>query len=76
VVVGYIIGVPVLIASVSALMQSLAGSMQMTIPTRLNAGYMLLGFVVVMFTYQVAKLLSKKKVNAIPMSEALKAGME
>jgi len=76
VVIGYIIGVPVLLASVTALMQSLADSMQMTIPARLSAWSMLLGFVIVMFTLQSAKMLSKKKVNRVPMSEALKAGIE
>jgi putative ABC transport system permease protein len=76
VVLGYLIGIPVLLASVTALMQSLAGSMQMTIPARLNPWYVLFGFVIVMVTYQIAKLLSRKKINRIPMSEALKAGTE
>lgn len=76
VVAGYLIGVPVLLASMSALMQSLAGSLQMTIPARLNPWYMLLGFAVVLLTYQAAKQLSKRKVNRIPMREALQAGTE
>lgn len=76
VVIGYLIGIPVLLTSVTAFMQSLTESMQMTIPTRLNIWYMLLGFVIVMVTYQTAKILSRKKVNRIPMSEALKAGTE
>lgn len=76
VVIGYFLGIPVLLVSVTALMQSLTNSMQMTIPTRLNVWYMLLGFVVVMFTYQVAKTLSRKKIDRILMSEALKAGAE
>lgn len=76
VVLGYMIGVPVLLASVSALMQSLASSMQMTIPAHLSIWNILLGFVIVMVTYQVAQLLSKKKINRIQMSAALKAGTE
>ncbi|NJN44258.1 MAG: ABC transporter permease [Anaerolineae bacterium] len=76
VIVGYLIGIPVLLVSVAALMQGLADSLQMTIPTRLNISYMLLGFFIVFFTYQIAKLLSRKKVNRIPMNEALKAGTE
>jgi len=75
-VLGYMIGVPVLLASVSALMQSLASSMQMTIPAHLSIWNILLGFVIVMVTYQVAQLLSKKKINRIQMSAALKAGTE
>ena len=76
VIIGYLIGVPVLLISVTAFMQSLTESMQMTIPTRLNSWDMLLGFVVVMFTFQVSKWLSRKKVNRVSMSDALKAGTE
>ncbi|MBX3000443.1 MAG: FtsX-like permease family protein [Caldilineaceae bacterium] len=76
VVLGYVIGVPVLLASVTAFMQSLTSSMQMTIPARLNVWYMLLGFVVVMLTYQVARWLSKRNVDRISMSEILKTGIE
>jgi len=42
----------------------------------LNVWYMLLGFVVVIITYEFAKLLCKKNVALIPMSEALNAGTE
>jgi putative ABC transport system permease protein len=76
VVGGYFIGIPILLSSVKAFMNSLTESMQMTIPTRLNFWYMLLGFVIVMFTYQVSRWLNRKKVDRIPMSEALKAGTE
>jgi putative ABC transport system permease protein len=76
VVIGYLIGVPVLLASVTALMQSLAASLQMAIPARLSIWNVVLGFVVVMLTFQISKLLSKKKVNRIQMSEALKSGVE
>ena len=73
---GYLLGVPVLLASVSALMQSLASSMQMSIPARLNIWSVLFGFLVVMLTYGISNLLSRRKVDRIPMSEALKAGTE
>jgi putative ABC transport system permease protein len=76
VILGYILGVPILVTSVSALMQSLTDSMQMMIPVHLNIWYIVFGFVVVMFTYESAKFLSKRKINKIPMSEALKAGTE
>jgi putative ABC transport system permease protein len=76
VILGYLIGIPVLLASVTVFMQSLAASMQMSIPARLNPWSMLLGFVIVLLTYQVAKGLSKRKIGRIPMSEALKAGTE
>jgi len=35
-----------------------------------------LGFVVVFVTYELAKLLCRRRVARIPMSEAIKAGTE
>jgi putative ABC transport system permease protein len=76
VVIGYVIGIPALLASVTALMASLADSMQMTIPARMSIWNILLGFVIVMLTFQVSRFLSKKKINRVQMSEALKAAVE
>lgn len=38
--------------------------------------YVLIGFIVVMLSYELSKLLCKKKVNAVSKGEALKARME
>jgi len=56
--------------------KSLTESLQVVLPVKLNFSYMLGGFVVVMATYELAKLMCRKKVARIPMSEALKAGAE
>ncbi|MEZ4835186.1 MAG: FtsX-like permease family protein [Caldilineaceae bacterium] len=76
VILGYLIGVPVLLVSITAFMQSLTENLQMTIPARLNIGYMFVGFVVVMATYLVSRTLSRRKIDRIPMDEVLKAGTE
>lgn len=76
VVAGYILGIPVLFMSVRALMQRLTASMQLIIPVKMNGLYIALGFVVVMATFELAKMASRKKINAISMSEALKSGNE
>lgn len=76
VIIGYILGVPVLVGSINAMYRLLAESLQMAIPAKLNIGYILLGFVIVMLTFELAKLMSRKKINRIPMSDALKAGTE
>jgi len=55
---------------------SLTESLQIVLPVKLNALYMLLGFVIVMATYEFAKWMCRKKVTRVPMSEALKAGTE
>ncbi len=76
VVVGYLLGIPALMGTVGAFYGSLAESLQIVLPVKLNIGYMLLGFVVVMVTFEFAKLMCRKKVARVPMSEALKAGTE
>lgn len=76
VVLGYILGIPILLASVTALMNTLSTSLQMSIPARLNPMFMLLGFIIVILTYEASKLINKKKIGKISMGEALKAGTE
>ena len=76
VILGYMLGVPVLVGSINAMYRSLADSLQMVIPAKLNIWYILLGFIVVMLTFELAKLMSRKKINRITMSDALKAGTE
>lgn len=76
VVVGYLLGIPALLGTVGVLYNSLTESLQIVLPVKLNVWYMLLGFVVVMVTFEFAKLMCRKKVARIPMSEALKAGTE
>lgn len=76
VVIGYIIGIPLILASIGGLLQSLDNSVGLTLPLKINPLYILVGFIVVMLTYELSKLMCKKKVNAVSMSEALKSGME
>lgn len=45
-------------------------------PVIIDPLYIGVGFVVVMFSYELSKLLCRKKVHAVSMSEALKAGTE
>lgn len=76
VVLGYLLGVPALLGTVDIFYQSLTESLQLVLPVKLNVWYMLLGLIVVMVTYEFAKLMCRKKVARIPMNEALKAGAE
>ncbi|MFZ5353674.1 MAG: ABC transporter permease [Bacillota bacterium] len=76
IVAGYIIGIPMLLASLRVMFSSMAQQMNFTFPVRINYIFMLAGFVVIYLTYELSKHLSKKKVNRISMQEALKAGME
>ena len=76
VVAGYLLGIPALLGTVGALYGSLTESLQIVLPVKLNAVYMLFGFALVLVTFQFAKWMCRKKVARIPMSEALKAGTE
>ncbi|WP_313370260.1 FtsX-like permease family protein [Sedimentibacter sp.] len=76
VVIGYLIGIPALLGTVEALYRSLTESLQIVLPVKLNIWYIVLGFIIVMITYEFAKLMCRKKISRIPMDEALKAGME
>jgi putative ABC transport system permease protein len=76
VVLGYILGVPLLLASLSAMFKSVTKSMNLTFPVTIGYSYVIVGFVVIYITYEISKLLSRKKINRISMTEALKAGME
>lgn len=76
VILGYLLGIPALLGTVGVFYGSLTESLQIVLPVKLNVLYMLLGFIIVMATYGLAKWICRKKVARIPMSEALKAGTE
>ncbi len=76
IVIGYLIGIPLLLASLSAMINSATRSINLTLPVRIDYSYVFAGFVIIYLTYELSKALSKKKVNRISMTEILKAGSE
>ena len=76
IVIGYIIGIPLILAYMSELFKSLTKSIKLTLPVTISYSYVLVGFVVVYLTYELSKALSRKKIDRISMSEALKTGMD
>jgi putative ABC transport system permease protein len=77
VVAGFLIGIPLTLSALGVVIQSMEDSVGLSIPPgMISPVYVLVGFVVVLVTYELSKLLSRKKVSAVPMGEALKAGME
>lgn len=63
-------------ASVRGLLKALENSLTFAMPVTIDPLYVIAGFVVVMLSYELSKLLCRRKVNAVSMSEALKAGAE
>ncbi|KZL92383.1 ABC transporter permease [Clostridium magnum] len=76
VVLGYILGVPLLLASMRALFKSITKDISVSFPVTINYIYVLVGFIVIYLTYELSKLLSRRKINKISMVEALKSRME
>ena len=76
VILGYLIGIPLSFAAMGGLMKALENSITFAMPLMIEPLYIGAGFVVVMLSYELSKLLCRKKVNAVSMSEALKAGTE
>jgi putative ABC transport system permease protein len=76
VVIGYILGILLSFATVGGLLKALENSLTFAMPVTINPLYVGVGFVVVMLSYEFSKLLCRRKVNAVSMSEALKAGTE
>lgn len=73
---GYIIGIPLILILMKELFRSLTDSIRLTVPVLINYTYILAGFAVIYIIYELSKALSRKKIERISMSEALKAGAE
>lgn len=76
VILGFIIGVPVILASLDAMYKSVTKTMTFALPVRIDYIYVIIGFVIIYLTFEVSKALSRKKVNRISMTEALKSRAE
>ncbi len=76
VILGYLLGVPILLFSLSALFESLTREMSFAMPITVHYSYILLGFIILYISYELSKLLSRRKVNQISMNEVLKSRLE
>jgi putative ABC transport system permease protein len=76
VVAGYILGIPLILSFLGAMLKSLTKEMSVSLPVTVNYVFLILGFVIVYLTYEISKALSRKKLNRISMNEILKSRME
>lgn len=76
IVVGFIISIPIMAASMGAMYGYLGNMINLVLPTIISPLYVVVCFVVIMLTYQLSKLLCVKRLKEVSMSEALKAGTE
>lgn len=76
IVIGYIIGIPLIMSLMDAAFKSAMQSIDIAFPIVIDYLYIIAGFVVIYATYELSKAMSKRKLNRIEMSEALKAGKD
>jgi putative ABC transport system permease protein len=76
VILGYILGVPLLLSLLGEMFKSLTKEMSISLPVTISYNYILIGFVIIYVTYEISKALSKKKVSRISMTEILKSRLE
>jgi len=76
VILGYILGVPLLLGSLNALFKSMTKEMSLSFPVTIDYVYILIGFIIIYLTFELSKLLSRKKINRISMAESLKSRIE
>lgn len=76
VIAGFLLGIPVMLASANALYGYLGEMINLVLPMIVSPLYVLISFVLIFSVYELTKLLCGRKLAKISMSEALKAGTE
>ncbi|MCK9217696.1 MAG: ABC transporter permease [Firmicutes bacterium] len=76
VIAGFILGIPVMLISATALYRYLGEMINLALPMILNPLHAVISFTLLYAVYEFTKLSCGRKLAAIPMSDALKAGME
>jgi putative ABC transport system permease protein len=76
ILVGFIVAIPIAMVSMGVLYGYLGNIINLMLPTIISPLYVLISFIAIMLTYQLSKWMCAKSVEAVPMSEALKVGVE
>ncbi len=76
VILGYIISIPLIMALMDKMLTAITSEMDITIPARANVLHIIACFILIYVTYEVSKLLSRKKIINISMADSLKNRVE
>jgi len=76
IVIGYLLGIPLILASMSMMFKSLTESVNLAMPVTISYPYIIVGFIIIYLTYTLAKALSRRKINQISMGEALQSARD
>ena len=76
IIIGFAIGVPVTLLSISSFMNSITAEMNVTIPIKIDWFSVLISFVIIIVSYYISIWLNNKKPKNIPMTEAINRSTE
>ncbi|EPY2274059.1 FtsX-like permease family protein [Clostridium sporogenes] len=72
VIIGYLFSIPILKISMGELMKKVAKDINFSIPINISLKYTIIGFVIIYLTYEISKILSKRKILTISMVDFMK----
>ncbi len=76
VICGFVLSVPLLLSSLASFFNAMTKDMNLSIPTRLHPINILISFAVILITYELAKLLNRRKILRVSMADSLKEKRE
>lgn len=74
--IGFIIGIPVTIFSISSFMNSVTSGMNLTIPIKVDWFSIVISFVILLIAYYISIWLNNKKLKSIRMTEVINRSTE
>jgi putative ABC transport system permease protein len=76
IILGFVIGIPVTLLSISAFMNPITSEMNVTIPVKLDWMSVLISFIIIFASYHVSLWLNHRKLKGISMKEAINRSTE
>lgn len=76
IILGFVIGIPATLLSISAFMNSITSEMNVTIPVRLDWMSVIICFIIMILSYYVSLWLNRRKLKGISMKEAINRSTE
>ncbi len=76
IIIGFVIGIPLTLLSISSFMNSITAEMNVTIPVILDWPSVLISFVIIIVSYSISIWLNNKKLKNISMTEAINKSSE
>jgi putative ABC transport system permease protein len=72
VIAGYLLAIPIIMKALAKLFESITQKLSFAIPIVVHISNLCICFVLIFITYEVSNVLSKNKINKIPMTDSLK----